>query len=469
MLDTIVSGGQVVTPSGVVTASIAIKDGRIVALAHPGVSLEAERVIDVGGKIVIPGVVDPHVHVRTYMSLNADTLGSASLAAAYGGVTTLLVFVGTTLPQHTPEGVIYPHIDTAGLKLTEFFPPIIQEWQRTAYTDFGIHPMLFADPELIAQIPAATQIGITSFKMIMGYRKSRENRLDDNFLYAAMTAIASCGGMAMIHAENGPVIDFLTDRLVAEERYSQATFLESRPNLVEAEATYRAIAIAKMAGCPLYIVHLSTREGLEVVAQAQARGEAVVAETCPQYLLLTNEDTLRLGPLVKMAPPLRSREDNQALWKGLQQGVITTTGTDHAAFEREGQKLAARTFAEVPYGMPGVETYLPLMYSEGVVKGRLSLTELVKLMCENPARTFGLYPRKGAIQVGADADLVAIDPTLQWSLDGATLHSRAGYTPFQGWQVTGKPVLTMLRGQVLVEQGQLHQGPGYGRYLHRPL
>ncbi|MBI4523234.1 MAG: dihydropyrimidinase [Deltaproteobacteria bacterium] len=467
MYDVLVINGETVTESGPIEANVAIKDGRIAALLGRDVKPDAASLIDAQGKLVFPGIIDAHVHLRTAHSLNADTLQTASAAAAFGGVTTLLSFVAPVRAKGGgSEGETYPELETHGVDVEAFFNAVIEEGNRTSLIDFGLHCMLLPNPEVARQIEILTRLGITSFKLMMAYGR-RGWVSSDEALSLAMSAIARNQALAMVHAENDGLIRHLEDQYKAQGSYDAENFLNSRPNLAEAEAIYRACCIAKVVDCPVYVVHLSSKEGLEKIMESRTAGQPVWTETCPQYLLLTHEDTLRLRGLVKMAPPLRTVGDNQALWQGLRRGMIGIVATDHAAFNREKQKLAARSFAEVPFGAPGIETLLPLIYSEGVAKGRISLTQLVKVLATNPARQFGLYPRKGTLQVGADADLVVFDPEADWEIRSEALHSAAGYTPFEGWRGKGKPLLSLLRGDVLLKEGKLHQSPGSGRFLQR--
>ncbi len=467
MYDTLVVNGETVTEAGPIKADVAIKDGRIAGLIAPEASVEAKRIIDARCKLVFPGIIDAHVHLRTAHSLNADTMESASIAGAFGGVTTFLCFVAPVRAKGAgPESAIYPELETHGVDAGAFFKAVIEEGNRTSVTDFGLHCTLFPNPDVARHIETLTGMGITSFKLMMAYGR-RGWVSSDEALSLAMNAISRKKGLAMVHAENDGLIRHLEDDYKARGSYDAENFLNSRPNWAEAEAIYRASCIARVLDCPLYVVHLSTKEGLEKIIEARALGQPVWTETCPQYLLLSNDDTLRLQGLVKIAPPLRTTEDNYALWRGLSQGHIGIVSTDHAAFHRDKQKLAARSFAEVPFGAPGIETLLPLVYSEGVHKGRISLTQMVNVLSTHPARQFGLYPQKGAIQVGSDADLVIFDPEADWKIASEGLHSAAGYSAFEGWHVKGKPVLSLLRGETLLKDDKLHRSPGFGHYLPR--
>lgn len=463
MLETVVSGGTIVTGSGVYQGDIGIKDGKIATIADKNHNLQGLKTIDATGQIVMPGFIDVHVHHRTQVPglTTVDTPSEVSQIAAYGGITTFIFYIGArwnTKPASSAQsGPSTPE---------EFYGRVIDQESSSLVIDFGIHCMLFPDKEIIRQLPAVAKMGIKSFKMVLGYHPSRGWLIDDSLLMFTLETIASIGGLAMFHCENGHLIGYLEDKYVANGNYNAETFLSARPNLAEAETVYRTICLAQTAGCPLYIVHLSAREGLEHIIRARMEGQKVTAETCPQYLLLNDKDIRQQGALLKMAPPIRLAADNEALWKGIQSGAIDVMGSDHVSLSKL-QKLSAPDFQSVPFGIPGIETIAPLMFSEGVSKGRISLARMAQILSENAAKTFGLYPRKGIIQAGSDADLVIIDPDYEWEIRTDTLHSKVGFNPYEGWKVKGKPVISLLRGEVLLEDGKLHQQPGFGNYLGR--
>ncbi len=454
MYDLLVTGGTLATGDGSRTASLAIKDGRIAGVIEPGRHVEARDTIHAAGKLVIPGAIDVHVHVYTPYSPAADTIEAASVAAAYGGLTAMFFFVGAVRGAEQIPGTIYRAVDASGLKLDEFFPPIISEGQKTSKIDFGIHCLTPPDRGVIDQIPAAAKLGIRSFKFMLGYHPARGWGFDDRLLKIALEKIAGSGGLAMFHCENGTAIGETEDRLYRQGKYDADHFLESRPGTSEAETIRRVAGLCRQTRCPMYIVHLSSKEGLDEVKRARDAGWDVTVETCPQYLLLTDDDTRRQKALLKMAPPLRTPADNEALWEGIRKGYIDIAASDHAPWQLS-KKLQAKDFMEAPFGAPGVETILPLMYSEGVSGGRITINRLVKLMCENPAKRFGLYPRKGSLDIGADADITIIDPEARWTIHGADLHSQAGYTGYEGWPVAGRPVISLQKGRVLLRGSRL--------------
>jgi dihydropyrimidinase len=296
--------------------------------------------------------------------------------------------------------------------------------------------------------------------MFMTYAKLGR-MTSDYYLAAAMDLIAKHGGMAMVHAENGLATDYLEDKFNSEGVPAIEAFTRMRPAALEAEAINRAIAIAEVSGCAIYIPHLSAGRGLEPVARARSAGQPVFAETCPQYLVLTERDLFRWGPLAKIGPPLRTLEDNEALWRGLIDGTIDVVASDHAPKD----KKLSDPFFEAPFGSPQAETMLTIAYDEGVNRGRIHPCKLVQVLSENPAKIFGLYPRKGSLEIGSDADLVIFDPSETVTIQAQTQHSGVHYSVYEGRKCLGKTVLTMQRGKVIVEHGEMKEKPGEGKFF----
>jgi dihydropyrimidinase len=451
--DLLVLGDRVVVGEQVMPAGIAIKGERIAALLdldearQPGL---AAQTIDATGKEVLPGPIDAHVHHRTRNDA-ADSWESVTRAAAHGGLTTVIPFI--TGPVGEPLGDVLAYERDLG--------------EREALVDFAMHCRLNGpSDEAIEQLADAVAMGVPSFKLFMAYRK-RGIMWEGPPLLRALERLGRLGAIWNCHAEDGDLIDFLEDRFMATGAYRPETYLPSRPHLAEVEAAFRAIQLTRQFGVRLYLVHTSVPEVLPLAAAARRAGQEVHVETCPQYLTLTDEDVRRIGGKAKMAPPPRHRADTEALWHGLAHGDVQTVGSDHAPWPYERKTLPPERFAEVPFGAPGVETILPLLYSEGVAKGRISLTRLAEVLSGAPARIFGLAPRKGAIAPGADADLVVIDPTARWQLDERGLHSEVGYSNWNGWELQGKPVLSLVRGRVVLDGDELRTEPGYGRFLPR--
>jgi dihydropyrimidinase len=435
----LIRGGSVVSGSGIRKADIAIKGEKIVRVESGLKKEEAGRVIDASGKYVMPGAFDVHVH-----PVYEDDIGGSSVTAAHGGVTTLIHFAYAK----------------PGTKLIDTIKQYQEEGAKKSYLDFAIHGTLFDPASQIEEIPGAFELGVASFKMFMAYAKLRW-MTDDYHLAKAMDLIAECGGMAMVHAENGLAIDYLEDRSLKRGEDQKEVFLKTRPDYLEAEAVFRAVSIAAVTRCPLYIVHLSSARGVFPLQQARAEGQTVYVETCPQYLTMTDAKLQKLGPLAKIGPPLRTEKDRLALWGAIQQGIVDTVASDHAP----KAKRIEDPFFEAPYGSPQTETMLTVTYDEGVNKGRIKPSRLVQLFSENPAKIFGLYPKKGAIQKGADADLLLFDPKQVHTIQHQTQHSKAPYTLYEGRRCKGKVVLVMQRGKILIEEGEVKGKPGNGMFL----
>lgn len=453
MFDVLIRGGQVVCDGSVLPVDVGIDNGRIAALLSGGASAEARRVIDAAGKTVIPGVIDAHHHFSTPTEPMADTFATSTRAAAHGGVTTVIPFI-----QGDPDEPV-----------KSFLQRFRREGEARSMVDFAMHCRLAtADMKRVAQVPDAIAFGVTSIKVFLDYRKAGI-MWDSYHLLALAEAVAREGALLMCHCEDGELIDRLEDEMIAARRYGPDTLLESRPNALEASSIARVAMIAKMAGCRVHVVHLSSKEGLAEIMRARQNGVRMDTETCPQYLLLDDADTRRLDRRSKIGPPLRQKADQEAMWFGLQTGAIEIVASDHAAFRGAEKDCPGSGYEAVPFGMPSVETMLPLLYSEGVLKGRLSIARMADALSTSVAKIYGLYPRKGAIQVGSDADLVLLDPNVEWTLRAAEMHSESDYTAYEGWKLQGRPVLSMLRGEVLMEDGQLRRQAVHAEYLPRQV
>ncbi len=455
--DLVIRNAHAATAADVFDCDIAISNGRIVAL---GKSLGSGRQeMDATGKLVLPGGVDAHCHFDQETgddSVVADDFRSGSISAACGGTTTVIPFACQTKGHSLREAVEEYHRRATG----------------KAVIDYAFH-LIVTDPSeqvLGQELPALIRDGYTSFKIYMTYDALK---LNDREILDVLSLARRDGAMAMIHAENSDCIAWLTEKLELAGKTAPHYHADSRPAVVEREATHRVISLAELVDVPILIVHVSGADAIEQIRWAQARGLRVYGETCPQYLFLTAED-LKLngfeGAKCICSPPPRDKASQAAVWEGLQSGVFQVFSSDHAPFrfnDPKGKMVNGTdaTFRNIPNGIPGVETRLPLLFSEGVGKGRIELTKFVELTAANPARIYGLYPRKGTIAVGADADLAIWDPDREVTITNSLLHHDVDYTPYEGMTVRGWPETVLSRGEVVVANGGCIASPGRGDFL----
>ena len=457
--DCVVRGGTVVTASDTMRCDVGVRDGRIAALAA-GLPTGV-REVDATGLLVLPGGIDSHVHLAQPSgpeTVQADDFRSGTLSAAFGGNTTVIPFALQQRGEQLRDAVQAYHAKADG----------------ECYVDYGFH-LIITDPtpQLLGQdLPALVQDGYSSFKVFMTYEGMR---LDDHQILEVMSVARAHGALVMVHAENFDAIRFLTEKLEQAGRTAPLFHGASRPIAVEREATHRAITLAELVDVPIMIVHVSGRDSMEQIRWAQSRGLKIFGETCPQYLMLTEADMDGLdldGARYVCSPPPRDVDSQRACWEGLQTGVFQAFSSDHCPFRFRDpagkmHPRARTSFRHVPNGIPGVETRLPILFSEGVVKGRITVNRFVALTATNHARLYGLYPRKGTIAIGSDADLVLWDADRQVTIAQSLLHHGSDYTPYEGLEVTGWPVSTMLRGELVVDRGELRGSPGQGEFLSR--
>lgn len=452
--DTVVMGGTLATGEGAVTADLGIRGGSIVAvgrdLDHAGA-----RVIDATGLIVAPGAIDVHTHFanRVGEGITADDYESGSRAAAAGGITTFVNFA-----FQEPAGTLR---DAARQEL--------ERGRDRSVLDFGVH-LVVTDPGapgVLDEIPSLAGEGFTSLKV---FTAVGDLELGPRRLLSVLDAAGRSGLMVNVHAEDGPLVDHLSARLLAGGRRAVEALPDARPPEAEALATHVVAAYARATRCAVYFVHLSCRAALEAVREARRLGGEVYVETRPAYLYLdSSRYTLPAleGNKFVCWPPLRSADDQAALWEGLRSGEIQTYATDHTTWLAAQKMDPDLSFADIPGGVSNVQTSIGMLYAEGVAKGRISLARFVAVTATNPARLFGLWPRKGTLAVGADADLVLIDPSKRFRVSSPTMESRSDFDPYEGYDATGWPVLTMSRGEVVMEDGRVTADAGRGRFLAR--
>ncbi len=442
-LDLVIKNGKVVTPFNVMKASIGISDGKIVWLGENSVSPSAEQTIDAEGKHVIPGCIDVHVHFREPLRPDKEDWSTGSKSAICGGVTTVLDMPESVEP--TVEG-LNKKLDSARSK---------------SVVDFG----LYGRPTTPESVEALSKAGVIAFKILLGYEQFIP---DDGTFFHLLKAIGETYLPAAVHAEDINIVKSLQDRLPKEGRRDIEAHELSRPTFVEEAAISKSLILARAAECRLHIAHVSTVEGAELIGKARASGQEVTSETCPHYLMLGNSDLDRLGPYGKINPPVRGTwKDMEGLWTALSRGVIDCIATDHAPHLMAEKEVGWENIFEAAPGVIGVQTMLPLMLTS-VNEGRLSLCKMVELTSMNPAKIFNLYPRKGIIQLGSDADLVIVDMDRKGTIRAEDQHSKMPFTPYDGWEVQGVPEITILRGEVAVRDGEPTVTPGYGEWL-RPL
>jgi dihydropyrimidinase len=460
--DTVIRHGTVATASDTYKADVAIKDGRIAAIGEA--ITDADETVDATDMLVLPGGIDSHVHISQPSGpdvVMADDFESATRAAAFGGNTFVMPYC----------------LQAKGQPLREALKDYHALADSSCYVDHSFH-LIIADPSdavLGQELPALVADGYTSLKIFMTYA---DLALSDYQILGVLQVARETGALVQIHAENYDAIRFLTDRLERAGQTAPYFHGKSRPIAVEREATHRAISLAELIDVPIVIVHVSNREAMEEIRRAQTRGLKIHGETCPQYLVLTEEDMQDInsdglnmeGAKYVCSPPPRDQASQHACWEGLQQGVFSLFSSDHCPFRYdEAGKLTPKgrtSFRWVPNGIPGVETRLPILFSEGVSKGRITLNQFVAFTATNHAKTYGLKG-KGSIAIGYDADIALWDPAKKAAINQAGLHHGADYTPYEGIEITGWPVATMLRGRFVVRDGALVGAKGDGRYVSR--
>jgi dihydropyrimidinase len=459
----LISGGTVVNASGPFAADVLVEGESIAALVAPGSSASAswresaDRVIDARGQFVIPGAIDGHTHMEMPFggTQSADTFETGTRAAAFGGTTTIIDFAIQSKGKSLREGLDAWHAKAEG----------------NCAIDYGFH-MIVSDvnESSLKEMDLVVDEGVTSFKLFMAYPGVFYST--DGEILQAMQQASSNGSTIMMHAENGIAIDVLVAQALARGESDPRFHGSTRPAFLEGEATHRAIQLARVAGAPLYVVHLSAAQALDEVVKARDRGQSVFAETCPQYLFLSDADLAREGfegAKYVCSPPLRPESNHADLWRGLRTDDLSIVSTDHCPFcFKEQKELGRGDFSKIPNGIPGVEHRLDLIF-QGVERGEISLARWVEVTATTPARMFGLFPKKGMLAPGSDADIVLYDPDATHTFSAATHHMNVDYSAYEGVEVRGQVKTVLSRGVVVIESDQYVGRPGSGQFLRRGL
>lgn len=452
----LIKGGTVVTAADTFRADVLIENDKIAAI---GVNLDSDaaEIIDANGLYVFPGGIDPHTHLDMPFggTMTADDFETGTIAAAYGGTTCVIDFCLTNKGESLKSA--------------------IQTWHRKAEEkaaiDYGFHLMVSEiNDRVLSELPEVVEDeGITSFKVFMAYKNVFQ--ADDATLFRTLITARELGAMVMVHAENGDVIDYLVKDALSRGKTDPIYHALTRPPEVEGEATGRAAQLAALADAPLYVVHVSCAESANKIAEARQKGYRVWGETCPQYLVLDQtylEKPDFEGAKYVWSPPLREKWNQEALWNALKIGSLQTLGSDQCSFNFKGQKdLGREDFSKIPNGGPLIEDRFSLFYSEGVGKGRITINQFVDITSTRAAKLFGLFPQKGTVAIGSDADLVLFDPKKQRTISASTHHMNVDYNPFEGMKVTGEPVSVLSRGEFVIREGKFTGKAGNGKYLKR--
>jgi len=451
---TLIKNGTIVTAVDQYKGDVLVEDEKI-TLIGTKLEMAVDKTIDAGGKYVLPGGIDVHTHLDMPFggATSADDFESGTTAAAFGGTTSIVDFA----------------IQYKGQTLHHAWETWAKKAEGRAVVDYGFH-MIMTDlnDQTEQEMDALVRQGITSFKLFMAYRGVF--MLDDGSIFKALLRTGTNGGTICMHAENGDVIDVLVQRALAAGHTAPKYHALTRPARAEAEATHRAIALAEIADVPIYIVHLSAAEALEMVTEARDRGLQAYAETCPQYLFLSYdnyEEADFAGSKYVMSPPLRDKAKQDKLWRGLAFNDLQCVSTDHCPFCMKEKRLGENDFSKIPNGAPGIETRMSLVYDGGVRPGRISMNRFVELTSTSPAKIFGLFPRKGTIAPGSDADIVVFDPGRTITLAAKTLHMKVDYNPYEGRSVTGATDTVLSRGRLVIENGRFVGKAGAGSFLKR--
>ena len=461
-VDTIIKNGKLVFSTNIIEAGVAIDDGKIVQIAHEKSLSQAENTIDARGKLVFPGLVDPHQHLlqqRSESSPKGHDFEMGTRAAAFGGTTTSIDFAYQHRVEKSPKETFKRAFEKAKQSNIDFT-------FHGGFTGYALKTY----EDLRNFVDLGLKHHITSFKTLMPYGK-REQTIPDDMLYDSFMYCRQKGALSLVYAENPHLWDYYDHKLEKDAKDNEYLIKywarDYRPNFIEVLGVNTAIVLARATDQPIYLTHVATKEGLQAVRVAKRAGQRVYAEVNISFLCFSEEDYERLGPYLKTEPAIRSKEDKEALWRGILDGTVSVVDTDHISMLKELKDKGWNDWLKAPGGFPSYEEKLPAFYNEAVNKRGLSPTLVTRLMCEKPAKLMGLYPKKGSFMIGADADFVILDPEKERTLRAEEMQVPLGYTLFEGMKVKGVPTLTMLRGKVLVEDGKFYGHPGYGSFVPR--
>ena len=455
-VDLVVRGGRVVTSEGVVPTDVAISGGRIAALGAAETLPAPQTTIDASGKYVLPGLIDSHVHFNTPFrgTSTKEDFYTGSIAGAFGGVTTYIDFA----------------VQPKGRDLLSVLEERRAEADPNTVVDYSLHMLLTdASPDALDQLPEVIRSGMPSVKVFMAF--GREGfMIDDGALVEVMRQVEANNGIIAVHTENNAIAERLGDAYQQSGRIAARYFPETRPHYIEAEAIRRALLFARITGVRYYGFHLTIAEGVAEFRRARAEGRPVTTETCTHYLVLTDDVYRRPdGANFVCSPPIRTQRDVDALWEGIRDDAVSVVTSDHTAWDLEQKRAGGGSYVGIPHGLPSIELRLPVLYTEGVRTGRISMPRLVDILSTSLARVWGLYPRKGSLAPGSDADLVIFDPDAQWRVDPEDLHMQVDWSPYTGKRLQGRIETVISSGLVVVAEGRFTGARGGGRFIERAL
>ncbi len=447
-VDMVIENGKIFVDGKIVKAAIGINEGKIVAIKKDLNQFVPNQTVNAGGNLVIPGPIDAHVHAHIFGLLHRDDFKTVTEAAAAGGTTTIVDFVNPT-----------------NRTLRKAFLKKKAAGEKKCLIDFGLHAYVCSERNL-AEIGELTKLGVFSFKHFMA-SPDGVPAVNDDLLLRSFEVIKKYRAMASVHAEDEDLCSKLKQKFIEIGRRDPLSHCLSRPPITETRAISKAIAFAIKVGVPLHVFHVSTGKGSALIGEAKRKGRPITAETCPHYLIFTRNDLKKLGPFLQVTPPLRSSKDKAKLWQALTNGTIDFVTSDHYAPLFDEKKKGWENIWEVEAGIPGVETRVPLIFGEGFHKRGVPIKRIIEMLSTSPAKVFGIYPKKGTIRSGSDADLVIIDLKRKLKIEATKLHQQANWTPFEGMEVRGIPIRTIVRGEMIAVEGEVIGKPGYGRFIKK--